>query len=41
MPIGLQLVSKAWAEAKLLMVGELYEKTRGFEIPVASLAKFL
>jgi aspartyl-tRNA(Asn)/glutamyl-tRNA(Gln) amidotransferase subunit A len=41
MPIGLQLVSKAWAEAKLLMAGELYEKTRGFEIPVASLAKFL
>lgn len=41
MPIGLQLVGKAWAEAKLLMAGELFEKMRGFEIPVASLAEFL
>jgi aspartyl-tRNA(Asn)/glutamyl-tRNA(Gln) amidotransferase subunit A len=41
MPIGLQLVGKAWTEAKLLIAGELYEKMRGFEIPVASLAEFL
>jgi aspartyl-tRNA(Asn)/glutamyl-tRNA(Gln) amidotransferase subunit A len=37
MPIGLQLIGKAWSEAKILKAGELYEKKRGFKIPVASL----
>jgi aspartyl-tRNA(Asn)/glutamyl-tRNA(Gln) amidotransferase subunit A len=40
MPIGLQLVSKPWAEAKLLQAGELYEQERGFLVPLASLSQF-
>ena len=38
MPIGLQLVGKAWAEAKVLLAGKLYEQWRGFQISIASLA---
>jgi len=38
MPIGLQMVSKAWAEARLIHAGEIYEQARGFRIPLASLA---
>lgn len=38
MPIGLQIIGKAWAEAKVLLAGTLYEKNRGFELPVVSLA---
>jgi aspartyl-tRNA(Asn)/glutamyl-tRNA(Gln) amidotransferase subunit A len=37
MPIGLQIVSKPWAEAKVLLAGELYEHSRRLRIPVASL----
>ncbi|HSB66244.1 MAG TPA: amidase [Anaerolineales bacterium] len=37
MPIGLQIIGKAWAEAKVLRAGNLYEIRRGFEMPVASL----
>jgi aspartyl-tRNA(Asn)/glutamyl-tRNA(Gln) amidotransferase subunit A len=37
MPIGLQIVSKPWAESRVLLAGELYEQVRGFKIPVASL----
>lgn len=37
MPIGMQLVSKPWAEAKLIRAGELYERERGFAVPLASL----
>ncbi len=37
MPIGLQIVGKAWAEAKVLLAGEFYEQARGFQIPIASL----
>ncbi len=37
MPIGLQIVGKAWAEAKVLLAGKLYEQARGFHISVASL----
>ena len=38
MPIGIQLVSKPWAETKLMQAGELYEHERGFDLPLASLA---
>jgi aspartyl-tRNA(Asn)/glutamyl-tRNA(Gln) amidotransferase subunit A len=38
MPIGLQIISKAWAERKLLSAAELYEQKRGFNVPVVSLA---
>ncbi len=38
MPIGLQIIGKAWSERKVLSAGELYENRRGFEIPLASLA---
>jgi aspartyl-tRNA(Asn)/glutamyl-tRNA(Gln) amidotransferase subunit A len=38
MPIGLQLVSKPWAEAKLITAGKNYEKARGFSVPIASLS---
>jgi aspartyl-tRNA(Asn)/glutamyl-tRNA(Gln) amidotransferase subunit A len=38
MPIGLQLIGKAWAERKVLWAAELYERNRGFEVPVALLA---
>jgi aspartyl-tRNA(Asn)/glutamyl-tRNA(Gln) amidotransferase subunit A len=37
MPIGLQIIGKAWAEAKVLLAGRLYEHARGFHVPVASL----
>ncbi|MGE5123111.1 MAG: amidase [Acidobacteriaceae bacterium] len=37
MPIGLQIVGKPWAEAKVLAAGRLYEQRRGFGIPLASL----
>jgi aspartyl-tRNA(Asn)/glutamyl-tRNA(Gln) amidotransferase subunit A len=40
LPIGLQLVSKPWAEVKLLQAGELYEQERGFQVPLASLSQF-
>jgi aspartyl-tRNA(Asn)/glutamyl-tRNA(Gln) amidotransferase subunit A len=40
MPIGLQMIGKTWAEATILAAGELYEKERGFQIPLASLAEF-
>ena len=39
MPIGLQIVSKPWAERKVILAGELYEKARGFELPLASLSQ--
>jgi aspartyl-tRNA(Asn)/glutamyl-tRNA(Gln) amidotransferase subunit A len=38
MPIGLQIIGKPWAEAKVLLVGELFEQGRGQNIPVASLS---
>jgi aspartyl-tRNA(Asn)/glutamyl-tRNA(Gln) amidotransferase subunit A len=37
MPIGLQIVSKQWAESRILLAGELYEQRRGLQFPVASL----
>jgi aspartyl-tRNA(Asn)/glutamyl-tRNA(Gln) amidotransferase subunit A len=37
LPIGLQIVGKAWAESKIILAGELYEQSRGLHIPVASL----
>jgi len=37
LPIGLQLVGKHWAEAALIKAAELYERMRGFDIPLASL----
>jgi len=37
MPIGLQMVGKAWAESKIILAGELYEQVRGLQFPVASL----
>jgi aspartyl-tRNA(Asn)/glutamyl-tRNA(Gln) amidotransferase subunit A len=37
MPIGLQIVGKPWADAKVLGLGALYEQRRGFQIPIASL----
>jgi aspartyl-tRNA(Asn)/glutamyl-tRNA(Gln) amidotransferase subunit A len=37
MPIGMQLVSKPWAEASLIKAGELYEQKRKFHIPLVSL----
>jgi aspartyl-tRNA(Asn)/glutamyl-tRNA(Gln) amidotransferase subunit A len=37
MPIGLQMVGKAWAESKIILAGELYEQRRGMQFPVASL----
>jgi aspartyl-tRNA(Asn)/glutamyl-tRNA(Gln) amidotransferase subunit A len=37
MPIGLQIVGKAWAESKIILAGELYEQRRGLQVPVASL----
>jgi aspartyl-tRNA(Asn)/glutamyl-tRNA(Gln) amidotransferase subunit A len=38
LPIGLQIVGKAWAESKVLLAGKLYEQGRGQLIPIASLA---
>jgi aspartyl-tRNA(Asn)/glutamyl-tRNA(Gln) amidotransferase subunit A len=37
MPIGLQIVGKPWAESKVLLAGEMYERNRGLQIPVTSL----
>ena len=37
LPIGLQLVGKTWAEAKVLTAGRLFEQARGLPIPIASL----
>jgi aspartyl-tRNA(Asn)/glutamyl-tRNA(Gln) amidotransferase subunit A len=37
LPIGLQIIGKAWSEQKVLWGGVLYEEERGFEVPVASL----
>lgn len=37
LPIGLQIISKAWAESKIILAGELYEQSRGLHIPLASL----
>jgi len=37
LPIGLQIIGKAWAEAKVLLAGMLYEQARGFQILVVSL----
>lgn len=37
-PIGLQLISNAWAEAKVIKAAELYERMREFTVPMASLA---
>jgi len=37
MPIGLQIVSKQWADARILLAGEIYEQRRGQLFPVASL----
>jgi aspartyl-tRNA(Asn)/glutamyl-tRNA(Gln) amidotransferase subunit A len=37
LPIGLQIIGKAWAEAKVLSAGRLYEQARGQAIPLASL----
>jgi aspartyl-tRNA(Asn)/glutamyl-tRNA(Gln) amidotransferase subunit A len=36
-PIGLQIVGKAWAESKVLLAGEVYERRRGLRFPVVSL----
>ena len=38
MPIGLQIVGKVWAEAKVILAGRLYEQKRGFKVPLASFA---
>jgi aspartyl-tRNA(Asn)/glutamyl-tRNA(Gln) amidotransferase subunit A len=38
LPIGLQIVGKAWAEAKVLTAGRLYEQGRGQPNSIASLA---
>jgi len=38
MPIGLQIIGKAWAEARVLQAAMLYELNRGFQVPVASLS---
>jgi aspartyl-tRNA(Asn)/glutamyl-tRNA(Gln) amidotransferase subunit A len=37
LPIGLQIVGKPWAEAKVLLAGEVYEQTRIIQFPIASL----
>ncbi len=38
LPIGLQIVGKAWAEGKVLLAGKLFEQARGWQVPIASLA---
>jgi aspartyl-tRNA(Asn)/glutamyl-tRNA(Gln) amidotransferase subunit A len=38
LPIGLQIVGKPWAEAKVLFAGEVYEQASGLEFQIASLA---
>lgn len=37
MPIGLQIVGKAWGESNVLIAGRLYEQRRGFQVPLALL----
>jgi aspartyl-tRNA(Asn)/glutamyl-tRNA(Gln) amidotransferase subunit A len=37
LPIGLQIVGKAWAEAKVLLAGKLFEQGRGQPTSLASL----
>jgi len=37
LPIGLQIVGKAWAEAKVLIAGRLFEQQRGQPASIASL----
>ena len=39
LPIGLQLVGRAFGEAELLRVADAYEQLRGFEMPVPEVAK--
>jgi aspartyl-tRNA(Asn)/glutamyl-tRNA(Gln) amidotransferase subunit A len=34
LPIGLQLVARPWAEAKLLRAAQAYEQVRGFEVKI-------
>jgi aspartyl-tRNA(Asn)/glutamyl-tRNA(Gln) amidotransferase subunit A len=34
LPIGMQLVAKPWAEAKLLRAAHAYEQARGFEVKI-------
>ena len=38
LPIGLQIVGKAWAEAQVLSAGKLYEQESGQQYSIASLA---
>jgi aspartyl-tRNA(Asn)/glutamyl-tRNA(Gln) amidotransferase subunit A len=38
LPIGLQMVGKCWAEAKVLTAGRLYEQARGLPKKIVSLA---
>ena len=38
LPIGLQIVGKPWAEAKVLLAGEVYEQASGLQFQIASLA---
>jgi len=38
LPIGLQIVGKAWAEANVLLAGKLYEQSSGQRSLIASLA---
>jgi aspartyl-tRNA(Asn)/glutamyl-tRNA(Gln) amidotransferase subunit A len=38
LPIGLQIIGKAWAEAKVLLAGRLFEQQRGQPTSIASLA---
>jgi Asp-tRNA(Asn)/Glu-tRNA(Gln) amidotransferase A subunit family amidase len=38
LPIGVQIVGKAWCEAKVLEAGRLYEQASGLPISIASLA---
>jgi aspartyl-tRNA(Asn)/glutamyl-tRNA(Gln) amidotransferase subunit A len=37
LPIGLQIVGRAWAEDKVIIAGELFEQQRGQLVPIASL----
>jgi aspartyl-tRNA(Asn)/glutamyl-tRNA(Gln) amidotransferase subunit A len=38
LPIGLQIIGKAWADAKVLLAGRLFEQQRGQPTSIASLA---
>jgi aspartyl-tRNA(Asn)/glutamyl-tRNA(Gln) amidotransferase subunit A len=38
LPIGVQIVGKAWCEAKVLAAGRLYEQASGLPVSIASLA---